>query len=212
MRYLPLFIIIACVASNIHCMDAEQKALTLRRQFATTSWLQNAEPQTVKLIGANELNPSQTHSTQFVQAFLTVLDAPCFEFPSPACTIPVVCLDLKKFVPLYEAMKQLQQTEKEKEEQLKREEKERETDKLIAQLIQKHKEAYDAYDKLHWAMTFFTGDNEYWNSDLPKQNELRLERLKQEAERARAELEKRDPTNKRYDQNFLRKWELAVKA
>ncbi len=109
-------------------------------------------------------------------------------------------------------MKQLEQDEKQKEEQLKREEKEKETDTLIAQLIQKHAEANDAYRTLEHAMTFFTGDNAYWQSDLPRQNELRLERLKDEAGRARVELEKRDPTNKRYDQNFLRKWELAVKA
>ena len=166
----------------------------------------------VKLIGADELYPSQIHSAQLVQAFLTVLDAPCFEFTSKDCTIPVVCLDLKKLVPLYEIMKQLEQDEKQKEEQLKREEKEKETDTLIAQLIQKHAEANDAYRTLEHAMTFFTGDNAYWQSDLPRQNEVRLETLKHEAERARVELEKRDPTNKRYDQNFLRKWELAVKA
>ncbi len=92
MRYItPLFLIALCAATNIHCMDKQKNELDLRRQFATTCWLKNADPEMVKLIGADELYPSQIHTAQLIQAFSTMLDAPCFEFTSKDCTIPVVC-------------------------------------------------------------------------------------------------------------------------
>jgi hypothetical protein len=234
MRYItPLFLIAACATTNIHCMDltsprpahpaasagafsegweraqrvrgqrvdADQKTLTLKAQFATISWLQNADE--IKVTGLSTPLQSETIPTQLQQAFLAILDAPSFEFPSKESNAPIVCLDVKKLAPLFQVMKQLEQEEKQKEEQSK-------NDELIAQLIQKHKKANEAYRTLEHAMIFFTGDNEYWQSDLPRQNDIRLDSLKQEADRARAELEKCDQTHKRYDQNFMRKWELAL--
>lgn len=198
MRYITtVFLVVSCAATGIHCMDSEQKALILKEQFAKISWFQNANPKEIKVIGLPEESQSEKDTAQLQQAFLGALQAVSFEFADKESTTPTICVNPEMLVPLVKALEQLKRTKEQKEKDI-----------LIVQLIQKHKEANEAYRSLEHAMTFFTGDNEYWNSDLPRQNELRLERLKQDTERARAELERSDPTCKRYDQHFLKAWQL----
>ncbi len=170
MRYIaPLFLLVACVATTAHSMD-EQKALTLKRQCATINWLQNADPKTVKLIGADELCPSQVHTTQLVQAFLTTLDAPCFEFTSKESITPIVCLDVKKLTPLFHVMEQLRKAEE-----------------LMAELIKKYKEAQAEYLPLNALMNLFP--MEYRTSE----NESRRDALQQNIEQFGSQLASCDP-------------------
>ena len=106
MRYITLlFLIASCAATTALSMDVEQKTLTLKRQFATISWLQNAHE--IKVTGLSALLQSETIPTQLQQAFLAILDAPSFEFPYKESIHRIVCINVQKLAHLFQVLKQL---------------------------------------------------------------------------------------------------------
>lgn len=216
MRYIaPLFIIAACTASNIYCMDstiilsvgalAQKEALEEQRrvdadQELRSKWalaklchLQNVNPQELKVIGFYGETLSAPNKAPLQQALLDTLQAVTLEYSDKESTTAIVCIDIQKLVTLTSAL-----------EQFNKEEESLRQNKVIAEWQQKRKEVGDAYQKLLNVLNS-TGTTEYWLSDLPSQNEKDLESLKQAAITIDAHLLKINPTGKRYDPNCLLK-------
>ena len=80
---------------------------------------------------------------------------------------------------------------------LKKEAEQAKNNKLKIELEQRRNKAHEKYHSLYYALTFFTGDTEYWNSDLPKRAEERLELYKQELVQIEFELFKFERTKLR---------------
>lgn len=117
MRYnTTLFLIASCVATSIHCMDNEQKTLVLKAQFATMSWLQNADASKISIDGLSRELATTENKAALQQVVLAALRTVSLKFPLSQSIWPIPTIDMQKMYAIAQVIDQIKKEEAELKE------------------------------------------------------------------------------------------------
>ncbi len=112
MRYTtPMFLLVACIATTAHSMDSEQKTLALKAQFATMSWLQNADASKISIEGLSRELATTEKKAVLQQAVLAALTTVSLQFTAPESIWPTPTIDMQKLYALSGVIEQVKKEE-----------------------------------------------------------------------------------------------------